>query len=126
MYGANFALTSLVQLGLGTVAQRTRDLWPGYLLPTARHSVGDPVRSVPEPVLCNGRSQGDITHIRGEVMVEEVFEPSRRAPILRRFLEFAPGARGHVPKPAMGGTKVPTSRANGPAPSCGRRVRLLS
>jgi len=109
MYGAGLALTSLVQLGLGPVAQRTRDLWPGYLLPTARHSVGDPVRPVPEPVPCNGRSQADMTHIRGEVTVEEVFEPSRRAPILRRFLEFAPGARGHVPKPAG-----PKSRLRGP------------
>ena len=38
-----------------------------------------------------------LRHGRGEAVVLEEVDPSVRAPILRRYLEVAPGARAHFP-----------------------------
>lgn len=38
-----------------------------------------------------------LRHGRREAVYLDEIDPSRRAPILRRFLELAPGARGHLP-----------------------------
>jgi F420H(2)-dependent quinone reductase len=41
--------------------------------------------------------QAVLTHGRGEDVVLEEVDPGVRAPILRRYLEAAPGARAHFP-----------------------------
>lgn len=42
------------------------------------------------------KGQGVLRHGRREPVLLEEVEPEERAPILRRYLQLAPGARGHI------------------------------